>query len=327
MMKKLKSGDPKLIVPTVVIAFLFLFPLMKPSIYFLSFLFTLFTYIALSESWNLIGGYAGYLSFGHVAFFGVGAYTTALLLIHFGLSPFYTCFLGGILAAILAVIFGYPCLRLRGGYFAIASFCMALAMPVITLNLDITGAATGLWMSMLPFNILTNRMIFYEVMLTIALIVVLVVRHIEGTKFGLGLKAIGEDEETAEIVGVNTTKLKMTAFVASAFVAGIVGGIYAYYRTYIHPSIVFDVFMTLIIVYMAFFGGCKSWLGPVIGAAVITIVNEALTAFLGMPGELARIVFGLTLMLVIIFMPEGIVFFIRKRRAPKKSGFASQPEV
>jgi branched-chain amino acid transport system permease protein len=321
----MKIRAKKVIIPTMIILLLFGFPLLKPSIYFLSFGFILFTYIALTGSWSLIGGYAGYLSFGHVAFFGVGAYTTALFLLHFGLSPFYTCFASGILAAVLAAIFGYPCLKLRGPYFSIASFCLGLAIHLIALNLPITGSATGLWLPVLPFNAFITRAIFYEVMLAIVLIIVLVMRQIEEAKFGMGLKAIREDEETAEVAGINTTNLKMAAFILSAFFTGLVGGIYAYYRTYIHPSIVLDTFTSILIVNMALLGGSKWWLGSVIGAAILTVFNEFLTAFLGLPGEISRILFGLILMVVIMFMPDGICSFIHRRTEGKK--IALEPKV
>ena len=309
----MKIKNRKIIIPIVIVAALFLFPLMSPDAYFLSFLFTLFVYIALSESWNLIGGYAGYLSFGHVAFFGVGAYTAALLLIHFGLSPFYTCFVGGILAAILAAIFGYPCLRLKGPYFCIASLCLGLIMRLITINLDFTGAMVGLWLPLPPSNAF-----FYEFMLALSLIIVLLTRRIEGTKFGLGLRSIREDEETAQTVGINATRLKLTALILSAFLVGIVGSIYAYYRTFIHPDHMFDTYMSIIIVVMALLGGSKSWLGPVIGAIIVTVIDQLLVAFTRIPSEACRMIFGLLLIFVIIFMPDGIASFITGRRTPKK---------
>jgi amino acid/amide ABC transporter membrane protein 2, HAAT family (TC 3.A.1.4.-) len=178
-MNKVKMRNPKFIVPIIILAFLFLFPLLKPGIYYLSFGFILFAYIALACSWNIIGGYAGYLSFGHVAFFGIGAYTSALFLINFGLSPFYTCLVGGIVAAIVAGIFGYPCLRLKGPYFALATLCLALIMPVVASHLEFAHTVVGIWMPTLPFEMFTSRTIFYEVMLVLASVIILICRHIE----------------------------------------------------------------------------------------------------------------------------------------------------
>jgi branched-chain amino acid transport system permease protein len=317
VIKKIMLRDPKLIIPAAILAFLFLFPLLRPSIYFLTLLIIVFVYIALSESWNLLGGYAGYLSLGHVGFFGIGAYTTALLLVHFGLSPFLTAPIGGAFAAIAAAIVGYPTLRLRGPYFCIATLCFGLAMKVVASNVGFTGGVTGLYLSLPAVDIFTNRIIFYEVMLVLALVTVLIARWLEGTKLGSGLKAIREDEETAQTLGVNATRLKMTAFMLSAFLVGVVGGIYAYYLSYVHPEIVFDIYISIIIALMALLGGSRWWLGPLIGATILIIVDQMLMAYLPVTGAPSRIVFGLLLIFVIMFMPDGILSFIKRSRGPK----------
>ena len=322
----MKSRYTRILALIIVLVFLFLFPLLRPEGYWLSFLFILFMYIALSESWYIIGS-AGYLSFGHVAFFGIGAYTTSLLLVHFGLSPFLTATIGGVLAASVAAIFGYPCLRLKGPYFTITTFCMALAIQAVVMNLELTGRTTGLWIPFLPFDIFSSRVIFYEVMLVLASATVFVTWWIDKSKFGLGLSSIREDEDTAQTLGVNATVLKMIAFMLSAFLVGIVGGIYAYYRSYVHPDMMFDVFISITMVLMALLGG-RSWLGPVMGAVILTTISEVLTGFLGIPAEVSRIIYGLMLALVIMFMPNGIMSFVQRRRTLKrKEGLVSQPEV
>jgi branched-chain amino acid transport system permease protein len=315
-MKKIKGI--KLASLGLFLAFLFGFPATSPDIYYLSFGFMLFTYIALSSSWNIIGGYAGYLSFGHAAFFGVGAYTSALLLINYGLSPFYTCIFGGVLAVILAVIFGYPGLRLRGPYFAVASLLLGLIMQVLVANVQFTGGTVGLWMPFLRVSIATNRMIFYEVMLGLALVTVLIGRWVEKSKFGLGLRAIREDEETAQTLVVNPTKLKIQALMLSAFLTGIIGGIFAYYRVYLLPHSMFDTFLSIQIVTMALFGGSTSWVGPIIGATVLTVLSEAMTGFLSIPSEVSRIIYGIVLISVIMFLPNGIVSLFKRRRAARR---------
>jgi branched-chain amino acid transport system permease protein len=136
MMKKQKS---ELLVLTPIVVCLALLPALKPDIYYLSALFSLFLYAALSCGWNIFGGYTGYMNFGHAAFFGIGTYTSALLLIKFGLSPFYTSILGGVISAVLAGIVGYPCLRLRGPYFVLVTLCLGLAVRVVVINVEWTG--------------------------------------------------------------------------------------------------------------------------------------------------------------------------------------------
>ena len=289
----------------IIIAALSLFPLANPPLYLYSLMFYILMYVALVESWNIIGGYAGYMSFGHVGFFGIGAYTTALLAIRYGLSPFYTCILGGLIAALFAAAVGYPCLKLRGPYFALVTLCIPYILKTVAMNVKWTGAAVGIWLPLPPHMIRVIMLRLYEAMLVIMAVVVFVARHIERSKMGLGLMAIREDEEVAESMGINTTSLKMKAFVISAFFTGIIGGIYAPYITYVHPATVFNPFVSILIVVMAIFGGRTTWLGPVVGAVVMTLVDQMLTMVLG--AETARIAYGACLMVLIALMPEGLV--------------------
>lgn len=325
MTGNINSNWMKWAVPLAVILLLALLPAAGPDIFYLSIGVILFMYVALGSSWNIIGGYSGYISFGHGAFFGIGAYVTALLLIKFGYSPFYTCFLGGIVAAIFALIVGYPVLRLKGPYFSIATLCMGLAVPVIVINLpeSVTGGSQGLFMPLMQIDIFASRTIYYEVMLALAVGTTLLARWILNSKFGLGLNAIRENENTAETIGVNSTLLKLSAFVLSAFLVGVIGGIYAYYRTYVHTATVFDVNLSVAIVMMAIFGGSATWQGPVIGAIILTVIEQVLiSAFPGAPAEISRLIYGLILVLVIMFMPSGIMHFVKnklKRTPPAKT--------
>lgn len=299
-----------------VMVLLILFPVMKPPIYFLSFLFSVFLYVCLATSWNMLGGYAGYLSFGHVAFFGIGAYATALVAKFTGASQVGTIVAvlpAGVIAAIAAVIVGWPCLRLRGPYFAVITLCFAFVIQLVVKNLDFTGGPDGLWLKSLDIPIQISRSIMYELMLFLTIGTVLFSRAISLSRFGAGLRAIKEDEEVAQTMAINSPLLKIKAFAVSAFFPGIAGGIFACYLTYIHPDIVFDVNMSILIVLMALFGGGSSWLGPIIGASSLTIVNELLSTFV--KAELARVLYGCLFIVVIIFMPNGIMEFFKKKGA------------
>jgi branched-chain amino acid transport system permease protein len=247
------------------------------------------------------------MNFGHAGFFGVGAYTSALLLLRFGLSPFYTLVLGGALAGVLAAIIGYPCLRLRGPYFVLVTFCLGLAARIVVINVEWTGSSTGLWLPFLKVSMFANRVIFYEVMLTIMVLTILTAMWIERSKFGIGLRAIFQDEDSAETQGVNATKLKIAAFIVSAFLAGMAGSIYGYYRSYIHPDFIFDVSISVLVVLMALLGGRQSWAGPVIGASIVVVINEILTAYIGIGAEFSRIIYGLLLVIVIMYLPNGLI--------------------
>jgi branched-chain amino acid transport system permease protein len=303
----MKKEKRKLLILTPVLVCLALLPVLKPDIYYLSALFGIFLYASLACGWNIFGGYTGYMNFGHACFFGVGAYTSALLLLRSGLSPFYTLILGGALAGVLAAIIGYPCLRLRGPYFVLVTFCLGLAARIVVINVEWTGSSTGLWLPFLKVSMFANRVIFYEVMLAIMVLTILAAMWIERSKFGIGLRAIFQDEDSAETQGVNATKLKIAAFIVSAFLAGIAGSIYGYYRSYIHPDFIFDVSISVLVVLMALLGGRQSWTGPVIGAGIVVAINEILTAYVGIGAEFSRIIYGLLLVIVIMYLPNGLI--------------------
>jgi len=289
-----------------------LFPLFQPPIHSLSFLFLVFLYIILAESWNLIGGFGGYLSFGHVAFFGIGTYTSALLFQKLGLSPFVGAFPAGMMAAAVAAMIGYPCLRLRGPYFAVVTLCFAFIMDLIVKNWWFLGGSEGIHLKLVEMEIRLSRSIFYEIYLGLAAVTVIFVRWVEHSKMGLGLSAIREDEEVAQTLCIPTARLKLQAFVLSAFFPGVAGGLYAYYISYVHPDVVFDISVSILIVLMALFGGGTSWAGPLVGAALLSIINELLSTYI--KPEIARMIYGAMFVAVILFMPDGIVAFVKRKR-------------
>jgi branched-chain amino acid transport system permease protein len=311
--RKLLTKHIILIAVILVLVAIAIYPSFKPPIFYLSLLFSIFMYITLCQGWNILGGYAGYQSFGHIAFFGIGAYVSAVLLRYFGLSPFLTCFLGGLLSAGIAGIIGYPVLRLRGPYFGITTFLFALVLQVVAVNWDWIGGSSGIWLKSMETDIRTNREIFYEVMFVAALVTTLVAIWVEKSKFGLALSCIREDEDVAGSLGINAPLIKVKAFMLSVFFVGVVGGIYAYYVSYIEPDMVFSTFISLLILLMCLFGGLLSWKGPLIGAIILTVLNEYIGMFVA--AEMARIIFGLLFVVVILFMPSGIMgrFMTRSR--------------
>jgi branched-chain amino acid transport system permease protein len=303
------------------------FPWLGADEYALAFLYSILMYASLAVAWNLVGGFTGYLSFGHAAFFGLGGYTTGILLVRAGLSPLLTAPLGGVVAAAFAAAAGYPCLRLRGPYFAVVTMILALAVRVVVLNVPWTGASEGLWMPLPPWEPIVARRIFYYAMLVVAGVVVVLVRAIQVGRMGMGLEAIREDEDAAQSVGVPALGLKMRAFVISAALSGAAGGIYAYDRVFIHPDFMFDLHLSVLIVLMALLGGRLSWTGPVLGAVVVRLADEVLTVSVGT--EAARIIFGLGLAMVIVFLPDGLLPQLKRLRpgspppAPQPAGKVS----
>ncbi len=255
----------------------------------------------LAQSWNIIGGYTGYLCFGHGAFFGLGSYVTGLMLVSgwpFGLG----LAISGILASLLAVIIGYPTLRLRGAYFAIATWAFGEMVRQIATILDFTGGAFGL---QLPSFL--NLPYFYYVMLGVtALTYVTTYLFLERARFGYKLLAIREHEEAAEMVGVNTVSIKIEAFALSAFFPGVLGGVYAYWVTYIHPDSVLGAQLTDFMVVMAFLGGIGSLWGPFLGAVVVQLVQRILWLVWG-EGTFYLVIIGGAICAVVLFIPNGLV--------------------
>jgi branched-chain amino acid transport system permease protein len=300
---------------TILAVLLAAFPCLGPEVYYLSFMFSVFMYVILASSWNFIGGYAGYLSFGHAAFFGIGAFAAAKTAAVFGLTPLWTMLAsipaGGV-AALVALIIGYPCLKIRGPYFSVVTLCFAFVVDLAVKNIEFLGGAEGLWLKFMDIPEKTSRTIMYEVMLLLMIITLAASWFLGRSRFGAGLTAIRSDEEVAETMAIPTAKLKIQAFVLSAFFPGVAGGLFAYYLGYIHADAVFSINISILIVLMAMFGGGGTWLGPIIGAVILTVVNEGLSTFA--QAEVARIIYGALFIVVTLFMPNGILDFFRKKR-------------
>jgi branched-chain amino acid transport system permease protein len=275
------------------------------SPFMVQFLINLFMLAVLAESWNIIGGFTGYASFGNVAFFGIGAYTTGVLLTVASLPFAVALPLGGVLATVFAALVGLPILRLKGHYFAIATLGVAETMREIVYNLKVTGGGTGLTMP-----ITRSPLPFFYLMLGILTAATLVNWWISESRFGYGLVAIREDEDAASAMGINTVLYKTIAFAMSGGFAGLAGGVFAYWITFIDPDAVFRVITTIQMIIMAVFGGAGTVVGPLLGALVLTSVSELLSTQLVALAELFN---GVIVILVVLFMPKGLSDVIRRR--------------
>lgn len=301
---RLASRRVPLVVGALVVAALALAPA-GLSPFLVQFLINLFMLAALAESWNIIGGFTGYASFGNVAFFGIGAYTTGVLLT-VAAWPFALALpAGGLLAMAFAGLIGMPILRLKGHYFAIATLGVAETMREIVYNLKITGGGTGLTMP-----ITKSPLPFFYLMLAILVAATLVNWWLSASRFGYGLIAIREDEDAAMAMGINTALYKTAAFALSGAFAGLVGGVFAYWITFIDPDGVFRVIVTIQMIIMAVFGGMGTVVGPLLGALVLATVSEVLSTQLV---SLAELFNGVIVILVVLFMPKGLADVIRKR--------------
>ncbi len=266
----------------------------------------LFMWIALAQSWNLISGLTGYVSFGHVAFFGTGAYASSLLIVKAGWPWPLAALAGGLAAAVVALIMGWPCLRLQGPYFAIAMLGLNEVLRVLVSYYEgLTGGGNGLSLPTLYASVE-----IYYAMGLVAAAVTAVTYLIVTSRFGLRLMTIREDEVAAEAMGIDTLRYKLYAFVLSAVGAGVVGGLSARDQGYIEPISVFPLIMTITMIVMALFGGKGTIWGPVLGATVLFAFQEVVWARFP---YLHQLLFGAIIVAVVLLMPRGILGVLQQK--------------
>ncbi len=309
MKRFLFSGRVWLVAALII---LLVYPLAQQSQYYQHVMIMTMMAAVLSSSWNILGGYAGYTSLGHAAFFGLGGYLVALAHNHYGWHPFVSTWFLAIIVMGVALILGWISLRTQGSAFVVVTIAMVFIFRLVALNLSsITNGARGLtqprpgWGGV-PWSPEFIKVPFHYIMLVLLCLTIFVSWRIRQSKFGLGLIAIREDEGKAEAVGINTMLYKVLAFGISAYFVGVAGGIYSYFFTYIDPQFIFDVFTGVTMVLIALLGGRGTLWGPVLGAFIMEpLGNWIIGAFGGTQIHLT--IFGGILLFVMLFMPQGIL--------------------
>lgn len=274
--------------------------------------YTRFLLLALTaQGWNFIGGYTGYAAFGNVAYFGIGAYTTGLLMLGKWHVPFFPALAAGaLLAACVAVLLGLPILRLKGHYFAIATLGVAEALAQVADTWDsVTEGSTGI-----DLPIRSDGEFFYYTALGFVILGLFTTWAFARSKLGYGCVAIREDQDAARMLGVNTTLFKVAAYAISAVFAAVAGGITAYQNVHVTPGDFFRIDYTLQMIIATIIGGVGTVIGPVLGAAVYQLLS---TYIWGRFIELHPTVLGLVIVFFIVFLPRGLMTVIGRRR---KSG-------
>ncbi len=263
-------------------------------------------WIGLAHSWNMIGGYAGYLDFGHGAYFGLGAFVTGVAMVAYGL-PFVAGFVLAVaVTALVSYLVAVPTLRLAGAYFAIATWAFAEAAKQAALILEITGGTFGMSLPIGP-----NATTFYYGMLALtAGTVALAWMLFEASEFGFRVKALRDDEDAAESLGIDTTRVKRQVYVLSCVVAALFGSLNAYFITYIHPNSVLAPIVTDRMVIMALLGGLGTIAGPVVGGLIVFLFERLSALFLGETTYYLPFI-GLLIMFVVLFAPSGVVGFLK----------------
>ena len=268
----------------------------------------------LAQGWNVIGGFAGYPSFGNSVFYGLGTYGTAIAMAQLHWSFGSGLAFGAVLGVACALLFGIPILRLRGPYFAIATLGLAAVMSAITATIGIAGKNIGL---ILP--LFRGDTLFYELSLILLAATTGTVAWISRSRFGAGLVAIREDEDAAQVMGINTTMYKVAALAIAAFFSAIAGGIHAYWITFIDPASAFDPSLNVRMVIMTLFGGPGTVLGPVVGAFVLSAVSEVLAS---KATSVASLFYGFVIVAAVVLMPKGVLDLMEGFRTARWRYFA-----
>ena len=273
---------------------------------------TVFLFVALAQAWNIIGGYTGYASFGQVVFFGLGAYTTAVLMNNYHVSFWLAMPVSIFVGVVFAILIGVPLLRLHGHYFAIATLGAAEGVREVINNLTpITGGGGGITIPTFGLQAPTpyfGKPGFYLAFLIIAAVSVALASALARSRFGYAMVAVNQDEDAAAAIGVNTTVVKVVAFGVSAAIVACAGAFYAFQQIEFYPTDVFDPSFTVLMVIMVIIGGSGSVVGPLVGAVGLELLSQFLRVNLG---SLNQLVFGAIIVLVVVFFPQGVVNFVR----------------
>ena len=291
-------------------------PFARPPTFYESFLYLVFHWIVLATSWNLLSGYSGYFSFGHGAFFGAGVYTTAVLAGKFDWPFAWTLPMAALLPAILGVALGavvFRVRRVRGELFALLTLAVTFVLATIVLNSPADGGP-GVYLSAVAVPKLapTASGSFYMMALALAAATLVVAYAVTKMRLGLGLFAIHDDEDAAEVMGVPTYGFKLVAFGLSCALAGIAGGIQALFVSYVTAPSTFNITVPLTVVLMSVLGGSRHWAGPAIGAVAITVLLYASTA--ADQAIAGKAIVGAILVMAVLFLPDGILGKLVRRR-------------
>ncbi|RXT49843.1 branched-chain amino acid ABC transporter permease [Bradyrhizobium betae] len=279
---------------------------------------------ALSQSWNILSGYCGQISLGHALYFGLGAYTTTLLFTKFGVPPWFGMLAGGAISALIAMALGYPCFRLGGHYFAIATIVIAEIGLLLIQNWEWAGAALGIEMpvrgdSWLKFQFARSKLPYFYFALALACIAWFVTWWLEDSKWGYWWRAVKDNPDAAQSLGVVVFDSKMGAAAVSAFLVAIGGSFYAMYVSYIDPGSVMGFQFSLLMALPAVLGGIGTLWGPLLGAIILIPLTELTRSYIGGSGRgVDLIVYGTLIVVIALARPEGLIgLFSRRKEASR----------
>ena len=287
----------------------------------------------LGVAWNILGGYAGQVSLGHAVFYGIGAYTSTVLSVKLGLSPWLGAPLGGLVAVAFSLAMGWPCFRLKGHYFAMATIAVAEIAQVLVTNSDVLEGAVGLSLPMAPTGwapmvFATSKVPYYSLILGLLGLTLAVGWAIERSYIGYFFRAIKDEPEAARAVGVSLTRYKLVAIAASSFLTALGGTFYAQKELFIDPGSTFSTAISIKIALLAILGGVGSLFGPVLGAVILITIEEYSRILFGSTGAgTDMIIYALLIIVVAVYSPSGLMGVLRNLGRRVAARRAAKAEV
>jgi branched-chain amino acid transport system permease protein len=294
-----------------------LFPLVFRSSFMVNFGFLALFYAFIGQSWNISGGFAGQLSFGHVVFFGAGAYASTILQMRYGLNPWLGLPASALAGAVVGWIIGFLSFRagLKGSYFALITLAFAEVLRIVANSVSITGGGLGMLIPAKPsvanFQF-AERIGFYYLMLALAAGSIAIAVWLKHSRFGAQLAAIRENEDAARALGINAFREKIKVLMLSGAIAGMGGCMFAQYFLYIDPTIVFGIDKSIEMLLVSMIGGAGTVYGPLIGALLLATVSDVTRALANVQG-LSLVLYGTLLVIIIAFLPNGLADLFRRR--------------
>ena len=281
----------------------------------------------LGTCWNVLGGYCGQLSLAHAVFFGLGAYSSTFLFVHFGLSPWFGMLIGGIASVVVGLVIGYPCFRfgVKGPYFALITVAFGELMKQVFINWKTFGGASGI---LIPFKdpgfrnlIFKGKIEYYYIILFLLVVAIVVTALIQNSRLGVYFLCIKQNEEASEAIGIDILKYKLTALSISCFLTAMGGTFYSHYLSYIEPNMVMNIGLSIEIILAPIIGGVGTVWGPTIGAFILNLISESTKAILGgATGRLGGVhvlIYGLILIFIVLFAPQGITGYLRGMKSKR----------
>jgi branched-chain amino acid transport system permease protein len=317
-------------------AALLMFPWLFEKPYPRDVMIRIFLYTLLAQAWNLLGGYCGQISLGNAVFFGIGAYTSSVLSLWWGVSPWLGMGAGMTLAVLVSQAIGYPCFRLRGHYFAIATIGIGEIVQTVAINWDAIGGARGVWLpikaeTLVNFQFHRAKWVYYYIALALLAAVFGATALVERSRLGYYFRAIREDPDAAQSLGVPLTRYKLLAIAGSAAFTALGGTFYAQYVLFIDPESVLPTSLSILVCLIAVLGGVGTLWGPAIGAVVLISLSETTRIWLGGTGKAVDLmIYGALIVLVAVFQPRGLMGLVgrlgrRQDRPTPPGGVVASP--